>query len=88
MQIVGFPMRQLIYQTRSLSYLKLMEECTKERLKMELVTLGTVEIVNTVKDQKYFHNVRNSIDLRVFSWVQEKFSRFSWSTYFHDFGVI
>ena len=42
----------------------------------------------TVKDQKYFHNVRNSIDLRVFSWLQEKFSRFSWSTYIHDFGVI
>ena len=42
----------------------------------------------TVKDQKYFHNVRNSIDLRVFSCLQEKLPGLSWSTYFHDFGPI
>ena len=43
---------------------------------------------STVKGQKYFHNVRNSIYLRVFSCLQEKLSCLSWSTYFHDFGAI
>ena len=32
------------------------------------------------KDQKYFHNVWNSIDLRVFSFLQEKISCVFWST--------
>ena len=45
-------------------------------------------LVYTVKDQKYFHNVKNSIDLRVFSCLHEKISCLSWSTYFHDFSAI
>ena len=44
---------------------------------------------DTVKDQKYFHNVGISIDLHVFSsFLQENLSCVFWSTYLHDFGVI
>ena len=45
-------------------------------------------LIITFKYQKLFHNVGISIDLRVFSCLQEKLSCLSWSTYFHDFGVI
>ena len=57
-------------------------------IKNVILKIICIICITTVKDQKYFHNVKNSIDLRVFSCIQEKLSCLSRSTYFRDFGVI
>ena len=42
----------------------------------------------TIACQINVHNVRISIDFNAFSCLQEKLSCLSWSTDFHDFGVV
>ena len=50
--------------------------------------LNDLPLFCTVRDKKYLHNVRISIEFNVFSSLQENLLCFCWLTYSYAFGVI
>ena len=72
----------------------LVSSSAEPRMRLELsenlpeISLSQPQPHHTVSGHNYSPPLENSIDLHVFSCLQEKIFCFFWSTYFYVFGVI
>ena len=62
--------------------------CQGQSMDIIYTHYAKLDVDATVRDQKYFHNIRISIDFNVFSCSQENLLCFCCPTHYYTFGVI